>query len=169
MIIQKIFIDMDGVLADFNKGLIELLNIQPMPQENQPVEWQEKMWNKISKYSRFYLDLQPISGAVESFKNLYTIFGDKIEILTGIPKPTRNVPFASQDKTEWVKRYLSSDVKVNTVLRAEKLNFSKGREYILIDDYSKNIKECTNTGGTGILFDNWQNVMSEINSLCFPG
>lgn len=36
MIINKIYVDMDGVLADFDDGLRRLCGIEPMPQGNQP-------------------------------------------------------------------------------------------------------------------------------------
>lgn len=165
MIIQKIFIDMDGVLADFNRGLSELLNVTPMPQENQPMHWQEEMWSAISEYARFYRDLEPVSGAVEGFNQLFSRYGDRVEILTGVPKPNRNVPFATPDKIEWVKKYLSPKVKVNAVLRAEKLNFCHGKDFILIDDYKKNIAEWKETGGTAILFNNWQDTLTVIEEL----
>ena len=87
MIIQKIFIDMDGVLADFNRGLSELLNVTPMPQENQPMHWQEEMWSAISEYARFYRDLEPVSGAVEGFNQLFSRYGDRVEILPVFQNP----------------------------------------------------------------------------------
>ena len=51
-----------------------------------------------------------------------------------------------------MEKYLSKDIVVNTVLRKEKVNYVKGSGSILIDDFSKNIKEWRDEGGTGILF-----------------
>ncbi len=40
----------------------------------------------------------------------------------------------------------------NVVYKEEKKNFCTGKNCILIDDYSRNIKEWESSGGTGILF-----------------
>lgn len=90
-------------------------------------------------------------------------YGDKVEILTGIPKPKRNITSAAEDKTNWVHRLFGTEIKVNTVLREEKKNFCTGPECILIDDLKKNINEWEAYGGTGILFTNYEEVLQEVN------
>ncbi|WP_177528219.1 hypothetical protein [uncultured Treponema sp.] len=54
---------------------------------------------------------------------------------------------------------------MNAVLRAEKLNFCHGKDFILIDDYKKNIAEWKETGGTAILFNSWQDTLTVIEEL----
>ena len=156
--LKKIYIDMDGVLADFDDGVRELLGLEPEPQGKQTQSFQNKMWQKLSEYGHFYRDLKPEKGAVEGFQKLFAKYGDKVEILTGIPKPRRNVPSAGEDKKEWVKKYLSDDVKVNIVYREEKKNCCLGKEYLLIDDYKKNTDEWILHGGTAVLFDGWDKI-----------
>ncbi len=75
----------------------------------------------------------------------------KYEILTGIPKPRREIVNAASDKKAWVKRLLSEDIKVNIVFREEKPQYCTGKGYILIDDMERNIKEWNEMGGTGIV------------------
>ena len=83
----------------------------------------------------FVIQLMP--GAKELFDAVYQKYGDKVEILTGIPKPKRNITTAAEDKTNWVHRLLGNEVKVNTVLREEKKNYCTGPDCILIDDLKK--------------------------------
>lgn len=162
MEVKKIYFDMDGVLADFDDGLRRLLNMEPQPQEHQTDEIQNKMWADIRDYGHFYMDLNPMEGAVEAFKILYEKYGSACEILTGCPKEKRGIVFAREDKVAWIRKYFSKTVKINLVLREEKQNYVTGRDCILVDDYKKNTDEWVEAGGTAILFTNWKDVVDTI-------
>ena len=153
---------MDGVLADFDGGLKKLLNIEPVTQDSPEEDDGEKMWSSVRDYGHFYLDLDPMEGAIEAFKLLYEKYGDACEILTGCPKEKRGIIHAREDKVAWVKKYLSENVKINLVLREEKKNYVTGKDCILIDDYKKNTDEWTQAGGTAILFTNWKDAVDII-------
>ena len=126
---------MDGVLADFDRGVRELCNMNPLPQsEDQPFGYDDELWSKVRDVRRFYDKLELIPGAKELFDYVYNSYGDKCEILTGIPKPRREIVNAASDKKIWVKRLLSEDVVVNIVFREEKPQYCSGERCILIDD-----------------------------------
>lgn len=165
MEIKKIYFDMDGVLADFNLGLKELCGIEPLDQESKAPAQDDEMWIKVKKIDHFYNKLKPMPGALKMFEALSNEYGEKCEILSGIPKPHRGIAHAGEDKTSWAHRLLSKDLKVNIVYREEKKNYCKGPEYILIDDLSKNIKEWEASGGTGILFTSAEDVLVKIDEL----
>ena len=148
-----IYFDMDGVLADFDNGVRELCGMEPSDQNSPDREEHDTaMFAEISEIPNFYYKLKPVQGTVDILKELRSRYGGKIEILTGIPKPHRNVPTAASDKVLWVKDFISDDIVVHTVLRREKMEYAKGPGSILIDDLSMNIGEWTDAGGTGILF-----------------
>ena len=156
---------MDGVLADFDRGVRELCNMNPLPQsEDQPFGYDDELWSKVRDVGRFYDKLELIPGAKELFDYVYNSYGDKCEILTGIPKPRRGITTAGEDKINWVKRLLSKDVVVNIVWREDKPDYCTGKDCILIDDYELNINEWENSGGTGILFSDATTVMEIIKS-----
>ena len=148
-----IYFDMDGVLVDFENGVREFCDMDP-PAWGAPDhdEKDEIMFERISRIPNFYYKLRPIDGTMEIFNELVSKYGEKVKILTGIPKPHKNVPTASADKVAWVKDYIPCDVAVHTVLRREKMEFAKGPDSILIDDMQKNIDEWVSAGGTGIRF-----------------
>ena len=149
---EKIYFDMDGVLADFDGGVTKLCGLKPLSQgKGRSEEEDNRMWEKIRKVGHFYDKLEPMPGAVELFKEIYEIYGDKCEILTGIQKPKRGIETAGEDKTAWAHRLLSQELKVNIVYREEKKNFCKGAGSILIDDLKSNIDDWVSYGGTGIL------------------
>ena len=166
MEIKKIFFDMDGVLADFDRGVIELCGMQPTLQGD---EWRpgmdDPMWAKVRTIDHYYDKLEPLPGAVEMFKTIYEKYGDKCEILTGIPKPKRGVLTAGEDKIKWVRRLLSQDIVVNIVYREEKPNYCTGKDWILIDDLKKNIEEWENNGGTGIRFISAEETLKALKEL----
>ena len=53
MNIKKIYFDMDGVLADFDRGVRELCNMEPLPQsEDFPVGYDDELWRKVREAGR---------------------------------------------------------------------------------------------------------------------
>ena len=151
--IKKIYFDMDGVLADFDGGVTKLCGLRPVKQgEHRSKEEDDLMWEKIREVDHFYDKLEPMPGAVELFLELYEKYGDKCEILTGIPKPKREILTAGEDKISWAHRILMPELKVNIVYREEKKNYCTGEDCILIDDLKSNIEDWKNHGGTGILY-----------------
>ncbi len=116
MAFDKIYFDMDGVLADFRKGVRDLCGIEAPDQGNSTDVDDERMYDGMRRTDRFYLRLEPIDGMVDLFRELRRLRGDRVEILSAIPKPHRNIVGAGEDKTEWVRRYLDAGVKVNIVL-----------------------------------------------------
>lgn len=150
--IHKIYLDMDGVLADFNRGVTELCHMKPVDQGHSTKEETDALWNAVRKVPHFYDQLKPVPGAIEMYQRLHKQYGNKVEILTGIPKPKRRIDDAAEDKIQWAHRILSPELKVNIVYREQKPLYCHGKEDILIDDYEKNIQEWNEKGGTGILF-----------------
>ena len=151
--VEKIYFDMDGVLADFERGVRELCGMEPAPQGP---AWKpgcdDEMWIGIQKVEHFYGRLEMIPGSKELFDRLYEKYGDRVEILTGVPKPKRNIPEAGADKTDWIHRLLGEDIRVNIVLREQKPEYCRNKNCILIDDFDENINSWTDCGGTGIQF-----------------
>ena len=150
--VGKVYIDMDGVLVDFDGGVEKMLGIAPPPPGgHRPEEDDRLMWERAKNVEHFYDMLEPMPGAIEMFNKLYERFGDSLEVLTGIPKPERGMPTAALDKEDWIHRFLSQDIKVNPVRRRDKPLFCTGKEDILIDDLKDNIEAWEKAGGTGIL------------------
>ena len=167
MEIKKIYFDMDGVLADFERGVREICGLEPISQnaKNNDSKAENEMWEAIRKSGHFYDYLELMPSAKEMFDAVYGKYGDKCEILTGIPKPKRGIVTAGDDKKAWVKRLLSKDVKVNIVYREEKPQYCTGRDCVLIDDFEKNIKEWEAMGGTGIMNKSTDQTMAELREL----
>ena len=161
-----IYLDMDGVLADFKRGVLELCHMEAQDQNGKmDPETENRMWERIRKTDHFYSKLELLPGAKEMFDAIYAKYKSRCEILTGVPRPERGIITAGPDKIEWTHRLLSPKVKVNIVLRKEKKYFCKGPEDILIDDYEKNTREWQAAGGTAILHTSAENTLKQMKEL----
>lgn len=162
---MTIYFDMDGVLADFDRGIAEFCGLEPIPQDRSTPEEHDRMLAAMRDVEHFYGRLEPLEEGIALFREVYAECGDTCQILTGIPRPARGITSADQDKREWVKRIISPEVKVNVVLRKEKPQYCTGPEDILIDDYIANIRAWEKSGGTGILYKNAEQTKAELRRM----
>ena len=161
---MMIYLDMDGVLADFDRGVNELCGMRASSQagRDDDPDYDDRMWAAIRKVDHFYDKLELMPGAKELFDRLRGKYGDRVEILTGIPRKERGIVTAAEDKIAWTRRLLSEDVIIHTVSRKEKQDYCKGPEDILIDDREKTIREWREAGGTGILHVSAEETIREL-------
>ena len=75
MMVRKIFFDMDGVLADFDRGIRELCGIPSLNQEAADKAADERMWAAVRDTDHFYDRLELMPGA---------------EKMCGLPSETRS-------------------------------------------------------------------------------
>jgi 5'(3')-deoxyribonucleotidase len=165
MEVTRIYFDMGGVLADFDRGVRDLCGLEPVDQMAATNEDNDRLWAAVAKVDHYYGRLEMIPGADAMLRILMEKYGDRVEILTGIPKPKRNIVHAKTDKIQWMRRNFGPDIKVNVVYREEKKERCTGKGDILIDDYRKNIDEWISYGGTGILFQDAESAMQEMREL----
>ena len=150
MDVKKIYFDMDGVLADFDRGVRELCGMENKPQDQRTPEEERVVWEAVREAGHFYDRLELMPGAKEMFDTVYGRFGDRCEILTGIPKPKRGITTAGEDKISWTRRLLSPDIVINVVFAEQKPEYCTGKDCILIDDLERTIRDWEAGGGTGI-------------------
>ena len=163
---EKIYLDMDGVLVDFDRGCLELCGMKASSQDGErDPHYDDLMWEAIRKIDRFYEKLELMPGAKEMFDRIREKYGDRCEILTGVPRPERGIMTAGEEKNSWMRRMLSEEVKVNIVLRKEKLQYCTGPETVLIDDRADTIRDWVKKGGTGILYVSAEETLKKMEKL----
>lgn len=143
---RKIYLDMDGVVADFNKFASDFLGRE--------VHWEakdlnEEEWKRLGAVENMYFKLPLIEGAtklVALAKSFSTRFD--VEFLTAIPRVT-SVPSAGQDKIDWVNKYFPG-MKVNFgPYSRDKQNWARPG-YILVDDKRQNVEQWAEKGGIAV-------------------
>ncbi len=149
---------MDGVLADFERGCCEMFPMESFV-------WTEDKWEDMKRFPHFYRDLKPIEGAIDFITELIKKYGDRVEILSAVPKKERGLDNASQDKIDWVKEWIPEEIKINLVLREQKEKFCNGKTDVLVDDYDININEWIEKGGSGVLFTSVKDAMEKIKTI----
>lgn len=138
---RQLFLDLDGVFADFNKGVKAITGKEPSSLPS----W--RLWSSINKKEDFWISLEPFeyaSSFIDSLKKYNPI------ILTGLPSSKKDL--VSEQKRKWVEEHLG-EYEVITCASKDKHLFMKNKWDVLVDD---NLKNCNNwevNGGVAVLFD----------------
>ena len=105
--IPQLFIDMDGVLADFYGFYETLFGVRLIRDTEQ--EYPPDLFDNIRGYGTFYRDQPLLPDALELWEGAKKF--DPIPIiLSGVP---RSVPDVIKHKREWVDKYLGKKCNIN--------------------------------------------------------
>lgn len=135
----KLFVDLDGVLVDFDKGVEEATGTVPGKQAP------GRMWALIARTPDFYAELDWMPDGRELWDRVLPL---NPTILTGLPRGK----WAEPQKREWCRRELGEEIEVVTCMSREKA--SKADELteeeetpILIDDRESIAESWREMGG----------------------
>lgn len=148
-----IYIDMDGVLADFNTKAREVLGATEADSDQaaQAGRWPREKWETLKEIYHFYriLPKTPFADRLMELARRYRDeLGWKLYILTAIPSGN-DVPQAFQDKVEWIQEYYP-DVEVHFGPYSRDKAHHCRPGYILVDDRYDNCESWTQAGGQAI-------------------
>lgn len=157
--IKKIYVDLDGVLADFHARAEEIWGA-PVPTDSLLTN-NDAFWKKMQTVPRLYRDLPWMSDGQKLWKY---VSGYEPTILTAIPR-TSSVPHAADDKRHWVTTRLGRDVPViispNT--KSKQMHAEPGT--VLIDDRPDTIERWNAAGGMGIHHKNTKTTIQQLQKL----
>ena len=141
----EIYVDMDGVLADFFGNWAKLMNKKSWRE----IEDIPGGLDKIRQSKDFWLNLPLTSNAVALLKLIKRIKGSYSILSSPLPGDPNSEPH----KREWIKKNLSFFPPKNIIITHDKAKYAKqpnGTANILIDDYGVNIKAWNAAGGIGV-------------------
>lgn len=158
---QRIYCDMDGVLADFETGIEQQFNMNVY--DWMKLKYKDR-WAMVYAKKNFWKDLPWNKGGKQlwNFVKKYDV-----HILSAGTADAST----KRGKREWLKKNTGlspADPKIHIVLRNEKKRFAKtanGTPNILIDDYGKNIKDWEAKGGIGVKHDNTAKTIAKLRKL----
>ena len=134
----KMFLDLDGVFADFNKRVKQLTGVEPYQLSK------NRIWAAVHSDHEFFLNLELMDDADKLWA--YTKQYNPT-FLTGAPS---SHAFCEQ-KAEWVKRKFGHEWTTIVLPKKDK-QLHSGHHRILIDDSLVNIEQWVSKGGYGILY-----------------
>ena len=143
--VRQIFLDQDGVLADFEGGLTKALGYKvDLADENDVYDAEKR---KLTA-QRLFRNLEPLPDAWK-LVNYCMNSGIHTEILTAAGTVNRDI--VVKDKIDWIRRYIHPHwIVICTFSGTQKAAFAHKRG-VLIDDRERNIKYWIEAGGIGIL------------------
>ena len=154
--LYTIYLDIDGVIADFDKRFTELAGMGPREYESS--FGREKFWdfidNKIGV--KFWTGIEWMPEG----KKLYDFvkqFDHKL-----LSAPSRN-DASKIGKRMWVKKN-TPGTQLILAAAVNKQNYAD-KSNILIDDREKNIQQWKDAGGIGILFKSTDQVIDELKKI----
>jgi hypothetical protein len=143
--ITKIYLDMDGVIADFNKRYKERYKMEPIEAEKSK-EFDKFFDQFIADREFATLDLMPDAMLLINFLRSLKV---PTEILSSTASEKRDGAIRPQ-KLEWLK---TNQIEFHPILvpgKRHKKDYSNANS-VLIDDTSVNIDQWRREGGIGIL------------------
>ncbi len=152
-----LYLDLDGVFADFELHFLEYFGIRHDSVSD------EEMWKMINGYPQFFANLPLMPGAATFYQLVR--WRDPI-VLTACPRS--NYANVARLKRQWARKHLDTDIYVLPVLGGKnKALFMHMPGDILIDDFEKNIRAWNEEGGRGILHKDfnttWQRYLELTN------
>jgi 5'(3')-deoxyribonucleotidase len=140
---KTLYIDMDGVLVDFDSGVAK--------SEPDVLASYEGQYDNIP---HVFSKMDPMPGAIDAFKSLQ----EKYDVYVLTTAPWRNET-ALQDKKDWLNKYLGDLIK-------KKVIFSHHKE-LLIGDYLIDDREVPGFQGKQFLFGSeeypdWDSIKKEL-------
>lgn len=151
----ELFCDLDGVLADFDKGYEQLTGVHPDHAEEGAA-----FWEPIDKAgAQFWANLEWMPDGKELWQHIKQ-YNPKL-----LSAPSRQ-PSSKEGKHQWVAKYPQEFGNTELILaRAVAKQKYSGEDKILIDDREKNIDEWRSKGGIGILHKNTKDTLQQLKKL----
>lgn len=150
---MAIFLDQDGVMADFSNHAFNMLGSHPTTVGD------AKFWQIANSAPDFWITMPVMAGAREFFEIVRTL---NPVILTGAPKS--NFDHAAEAKREWWKEHFNYD-RVEVVLSKNKHTYITDASDILVDDTFRIVKAWRKHGGTAIHFTSHDQALEELRNL----
>lgn len=153
---RQLYLDCDGVLADFDKGATAILGMPPKAYEQR--HNLGKFWQKLASAPDFYFSLPLLPDAMQLFDAVRHL--DPI-ILTGLPRGN----WAADQKMRWAAKHFPG-VRMITTMARDKRDHAKEGD-VLVDDNLKFRHLWEQAGG---IFVHHRNAQESLRALAgyFP-
>jgi len=151
---RSLFLDLDGVLADFVSHVLSLFG---QPPSEMPLG---EMWSRAARTPAFFESIPLTDDAHELWAYCAEF---EPTILTGLPRGN----WAAPQKRRWVATHLGPHVPVITCMSRDKSNYATPGA-VLIDDTVRYARLWEDRGGTFVHHRSAAQSIRELQRLGFP-
>jgi hypothetical protein len=169
----RIYVDMDGVVADFMHGVMETLKLPSIKAAEKLFADSKKskninlVWEELFQANEnFWFDL-PLMPNAQKFWRALNQQCRNVWFLTGLPEEWEGESSANQ-KAAWLHRYFGHPRRkvLTTPNQQAKTLYAvdgQGRQTFLIDDRIKTVQMFRGAGGAGFVYTDgdWQEVVAQ--------
>lgn len=151
---MTLFVDMDGVLADFDTHHETVFGFRACKKADN-VDWE-----KVRAEVGFYENIPPMPDMLELWA-----FVSRFEpiVLTGVPKRVAEAP---DNKRSWVRKHLGSHVPVICCPSRDKSVYCRPGD-VIVDDWDKHCHLWVAKGGHWVLHITAEDSIHQLNALGF--
>lgn len=155
---RQLFVDLDGVLADFDEFYFQQFGVRLPRQGSDP----PGMWTNIRSHGSWFESLPMIPGALDFWTSLKPY---RPTILSGLASGgPAFVEGGDAQKRRWVDRYLGADVPLITC--RSKLKCMHGRPGdVLVDDWSRYRSLWEKMGGIFLLHRSYESSLASVRAI----
>jgi len=144
----RVFVDMDGVLADFNGAIARHHQVDHW----RDIHRQDLVIDQIAQKPGFFLALAVLPNAHRLIAGVMKLAGSYHILSSPLQS---NVEQSAAEKAQWLHRHFASTEPQGVVFEHEKYRYARqsdGTPNILIDDWKTNIRLWQARGGIGIRY-----------------
>ncbi len=150
----QLFLDCDGVLADFDAGATDILGLSPRAFEER--HGRREFWRRIARAKDFYARLPLMADAKALFEAVSHL--DPI-ILTGLPLGN----WAAPQKVRWADEHFPG-THIITCMARDKYRHMKGAD-VLVDDRADHRGKWEDAGGIFIHHKSAQESLEQLSAI----
>jgi hypothetical protein len=152
---RLLYLDCDGVLADFDKGFVDLFGMDP--REYEDVHGHDEFWRQLKDAEEFFFNLPPMEDADvlwDAVKHLNPI------ILTGCPEGG----WAEVQKHRWIRKHFGRRVSMITCASRDKSLFCEPGD-IIVDDWPRHMPKWEARGGLWVYHTSAEKTIAQLVKL----
>lgn len=156
---MTLYLDMDGVLADFDKAAEAILG---MPCHKYEFIWGPKrLWERLNDVPWFWSDIEPMADMPELVDAVAHL---RPKVLTALPRDGADT--AAARKQAWIVKHLGPDwtYRIITCRTHEKPNFCMPGD-IMVDDRALNLDAWKARGGHYVVHTSAAQTIQELRAL----
>lgn len=156
---MRVFIDLDGVLADFDKGATSLFGVSP--RDFEALHGVRAFWKRLADAPGYYEGLEWMPGGRALWQFAVASLAPALPmILTGLPLGQ----WAEPQKRAWCARELGAEIPVLCCMSVDKHKFCSEGD-VLIDDRASAGIDWATAGGRFVLFTNAPLAIADLSAI----